>query len=97
MSSSVPPDGSSDPTLASRPALALSAYLGSALLVGGLLSLAAAWVNHENLRESFPDDLGNEIVIGADTTLLLVVLGVLLLLHGSALLLWRAASSPRRR
>ncbi|GAA4698421.1 hypothetical protein GCM10023226_41220 [Nocardioides nanhaiensis] len=85
-----------DPTVVSRPALALASYLGTALLVGGVLCFVAAFVNHDAFRNTFYDDLGNEAVIGSSTTLLLVVLGLLLVLHGAVLLLWRAASRPRR-
>lgn len=92
----VEPQGHPDPTVASRPALALASYLGTALLVGGVLCFAAAFVNHDVFRYTFSDQLGNQVVVGSDTTFVLVLLGLLLLLHGGVMLLWRAASSPRR-
>jgi len=67
---------------------ALSWVVGSALLLSSLVAFAGGRLNNRDESNWFYDDLGNEIQVGSDTTLLLVVLGIILAVNGVALLAW---------
>ena len=69
----------------------LAQMMGPALLASAVVAFAGAYLNDRENKEVFSDDLGNEVYLGSDVTLLLVVLGIVLAINGIVLLAWDRA------
>jgi hypothetical protein len=70
----------------------LPVWLGCSLLVSAVAAWLGAYLDSRRSHVMFVDELGNEVSIGSDATLPLVVLGIVLAVNGVALLAWDRSS-----